>query len=81
MDWQTILTAVIGVGTSIVGWLVRDLKNEQQSNSAAIRSLETELNAHKIDVAKNHATKHDLGLIDSKLDKMNDKLDRLIERD
>lgn len=81
MDWQTILTAVIGVGTSIVGWLVRDIKNEQQSNSASIRSLESDLNAHKIDVAKNHATKHDLGLIDSKLDKMNDKLDRLIERD
>lgn len=81
MDWQTILTAGIGIGTTIVGWFVREIKSEQQANSSAIRSLETELNAHKIDVAKNHATKHDLGLIDSKLDKMNDKLDRLIERD
>ena len=84
MDWQTIFTAIIGAGTAIIGWFVNELKKDintaTSENASGLRALEQDLGAHKVEVARTHATKNDLTLIDQKLDRMNDKLDRLIER-
>ena len=80
MDWQTILTAAIGVGTSVVGWFVREIKTDldaaaeqHKANAAAIASLQ-------LDVAKNYVTHNDLSEIKTSLRGLNDKIDRLIER-
>lgn len=73
MDFQSLINAALAMAGGALGWFARTLYQ-------AIRSLEVDFANHKVEVAKTHATKHDLGLIDSKLDRMNDKLDRLIER-
>lgn len=75
MDWQTILTAAIGVGTSIVGWFVRDIKadievatRKQDRDSESLRALQ-------LDVAKNYVTHADLTDIKASLRRIEDKLD------
>lgn len=75
MDWQTILTAAIGVGTSIVGWFVRDIKadievatRKQDHDSESLRALQ-------LDVAKNYVTHADLTDIKASLRRIEDKLD------
>lgn len=81
MDWQTILTAAIGVGTSVVGWFVRDIKMDidraiakQERDSQAIASLQ-------LDVAKNYVTHADLADIKDSLLRIEDKLDRKQDRE
>lgn len=73
MDFQSLVNTALGLAGAALGWIARTLY-------AAIRALEGDLAAHKVEVAKTHATKSDLLAIDTKLDRMNDKLDRLIER-
>lgn len=75
MDWQTILTAGIGVGTSVVGWFVRQIQKDidaatkkQEGDSRALRELQ-------LDVAKNYVTHADLVDIKNSLRRIEDKLD------
>lgn len=73
MDLQSLINTALGLAGATLGWIARTLY-------AAIRQLEVDLSAHKVEAAKTYATKGDLGNIDEKLTRINDKLDRLIER-
>ena len=73
MDLQSLINTALGLAGATLGWIARTLY-------AAIRQLEVDLSAHKVEAAKSYVTKADLGHIDEKLTRINDKLDRLIER-
>lgn len=80
MDWQTIFTAAIGVGTSIVGWFVRDIKSDidraitkQEQDSNKLASLQ-------LDVARNYVTHQDLSEIKDSLLRIENKLDKKADK-
>lgn len=67
--WNTLLTA----GIAGIGWVLRTLYD-------ALRSLETDLAAHKVDVARTYAPNADLARLEDKIDRVLDKLERKADR-
>jgi len=71
--WQFILTAL----TAIVGLFLKTAFND-------LRRLEKSLAEHKTEVAKDYATKNDLGensrQMMARFDRLEEKIDRLVER-
>jgi hypothetical protein len=71
--WQFILTAL----TAIVGMFLKAAFGD-------LRRLEKNLSEHKTEVAKDYATKNDLGensrLVMARFDRLEEKIDRLVER-
>lgn len=71
--WQFILTAL----TAIVGMFLKTAFGD-------LRRLEKNLSEHKTEVAKDYATKNDLGensrLVMARFDRLEEKIDRLVER-
>jgi|GEM_PF-3768913 len=70
--WNGLLTLVIGV----TGWFVRDTITQH-------RRLREDHNAHKIEVAKEYATKEELIRVENglkeTLNRLEDKIDKLLE--
>lgn len=56
-----------------MGWVLRTLYD-------AIRSLEGDLAAHKVDVARTYAPNADLARLEDKIDRVLDKLERKADR-
>ena len=71
--WQFILTGL----TAIVGLFLKTAFGD-------LRRLEKSLADHKTEVAKDYATKTDLGensrLVMARFDRLEEKIDRLVER-
>ena len=71
--WQFILTAL----TAIVGMFLKTAFGD-------LRRLEKNLSEHRTEVAKDYATKNDLGensrLVMARFDRLEEKIDRLVER-
>ena len=68
--WNGILTVVMGAG----GWVLKTIYD-------ALKSLERDLSAHKIEVARDYVTNEDLSRIENKLDRVLDKLERKADRE
>ena len=73
MDPQTLWNLLLSGGMAALGWFAR-------TQYDAVQAVKSDLADHKVVVARDYATNHDVASIDGKLDRMNDKLDRLIER-
>jgi hypothetical protein len=71
--WQFILTAL----TAVVGLFLKTAFGD-------LRRIEKSLSEHKTEVAKDYATKGDLGensrLVMARFDRLEEKIDRLVER-
>lgn len=67
--WNTLLTA----GIAGMGWVLRTLYD-------ALRSLETDLADHKVEVARTYAPNADLARLEDKIDRVLDKLERKADR-
>ncbi|MBK6806647.1 MAG: hypothetical protein IPG84_18260 [Betaproteobacteria bacterium] len=85
MDWQTLLTLAVSVGTGVIGYFVKritddldKLANNHSANSRDIADV-------RLDIAKNYVTRHDMAasLVDIKdaLGRIEDKLDRKQDRE
>ena len=80
MDWQTIFTAAIGVGTSIVGWFVRDIKSDIDRAITKQEQDSNKLAALQLDVARNYVTHQDLSEIKDSLLRIENKLDKKADK-
>lgn len=80
MDWQTILTAGIGVGTSIVGWFVREIQKDIEAATRKQDADSQSLRLLQLDVAKNYVTHADLLDIKKSLQRIEDKLDNKADK-
>lgn len=67
--WNVILTAAMGAA----GWVLKSVYG-------AIRTLETDLAGHKVEVAKTYAQNADLSRLEDKIDRVLDKLDRKADK-
>lgn len=67
MDPQSLFNLLGGAAMATLGWVARHL-------FGAIKSLESDLAAHKVEVARDYATNSDLLRMEDKLDKIIDKL-------
>jgi len=67
VDPQTLLNLTFGAALTALGWFARTVYT-------AIKSLETDLSNHKVEVAKNYVTSVDLARIEDKLDRALDRL-------
>jgi len=67
--WNVLLTTAIGAG----GWVLKSIYS-------AIKSLETDLAGHKVEVAKTYAQNADLSRLEDKIDRVLDKLDRKADK-
>jgi hypothetical protein len=75
VDFQTILIVASGVGTSIVGWFVREIKKDLDEAAISHKANSLAINALQLDVAKNYVTHADLSDIKASLRRIEDKLD------
>jgi hypothetical protein len=67
VDPQLILNVAFSAAFATIGWFGRTIYS-------AIKSLETDLSNHKVEVAKNYVTAVDLARIEDKLDRALDRL-------
>ena len=80
MDWQTIFMAATGVGTSIVGWFVREIQKDIESATRKQDEDSKKLAELQLDVAKNYVTHADLSDIKDSLLRIESKLDRKADK-
>lgn len=84
MDWQTIFMAATGIGTSVVGWFVREIQKDIEAATKKQEHDSQKLADLQLDVARNYVThaelsdnlsdiKDSLLRIEAKLDKKADK--------
>jgi|TARA_B100001094_G_C17779150_1_gene598857 hypothetical protein len=71
--WSAVLTAVLG----LVSWILRSSYNE-------VQRIQILLNRTREEMAKEYITKaevhHDINRVLDRLDRLDEKLDRLVER-
>lgn len=61
MDWQPFINTGLGAFCAVIGWVARTFYVD-------IRQLEASIAAHKVEVARDYATNHDIRDINVKLD-------------
>ncbi len=67
MDLQTAINLGLSGAGCALGWFAKTLYN-------AVKALESDLSAHKVEVARDYATNSDLLRMEAKIDKIVDKL-------
>jgi len=77
MDAQTVFNLVVGVGLPALGWALRMIYDD-------VKLLGKDLASHKIEAAKEYATKDDLNTLVDRMSRgfetLGEKLDRALER-
>lgn len=73
MEFQPLWNTLLAAGLGACGWIARTIY-------AAVKALELDLAAHKVEVAKTYATNSDMTRIEDKLDRILDKLDRKADK-
>lgn len=73
MDFQTVFNLVVMVGLPTLGWAMRTIYED-------VKELSQSVNSHKVEVARDYATNHDLGRIEEKLDRILEKVERKVDR-
>lgn len=77
MDGQTIFNLVVGVGLPALGWALRMIFDD-------VRALGRDLSSHKVEAAKEYATKEDLNTLVDRVargfETIGEKMDRVLER-
>ena len=68
MDWQTLGNIGLGAVLAVIGWFVKGVKDDHKSLSA-------DVNAFRLEVAKEYVTHTDLGDIKQTLFRIETKLD------
>lgn len=69
MDFQHLVDIALTAVTGFIGWVLRSIYDD-------VKALESDLNAHKVEVARDYATNADLQNIDKKLDRILERLSK-----
>ena len=77
MDSQTIFNLVVAVGLPALGWALRMIYDD-------VKTLNRDLAVHKVEAAKEYATKDDLNSLVDRMSRgfesIGEKMDRVLER-
>ena len=77
MDFQLLFNLVVGVGLPALGWALRTMVSD-------IREVSKDLTTHKVEAAKEYATKDELSGWGERMDVsfriVGEKIDRVLER-
>lgn len=80
MDWQTIFMAATGIGTSVVGWFVREIQKDIEAATKKQEHDSQKLADLQLDVARNYVTHEDLSDIKDSLLRIEAKLDKKADK-
>lgn len=84
MDFQTGFNAVLGILGALVGWMLNTLYNSMKDLTRADQMLSDKVQSIEVLVAGNYVKKseleHILHKLDTKLDRIEDKIDRTQEK-
>lgn len=85
MDWQTLLTLAVSVGTATIGYFVKRITDDLDKLATNHSANSRDISDVRLDIAKNYVTRHDMAasLVDIKdaLGRIEDKLDRKQDRE
>ena len=84
MDFQSIFNIVLGALGALVGWMLNTLYNSMKDLTRADQVLSEKVQSIEVLVAGNYVKKseleHILHKLDTKLDRIEDKIDRTQEK-
>lgn len=78
MEWQGILNIAAGAALSVTGWFLRQLWDSVQTLKDDIKDIEIDLPSHYV---RKDEIKASFDKIEVMLEKINDKLDRKVDKE
>ena len=78
MDWQSLINICAGAALSIAGWFVRQLWDAVKDLKDDIKHIEIDLPSHYV---RKDEIRQSFDKIEAMLEKINEKLDRKVDKE